>query len=142
MRRAAGEPPDGLHLGRLAQLLLELALGRDVAQEAADQHQLALGVAHRGLGLEQYHALAVGPARLELEVGHRAVLAHQVDEVLALLGKGVELARVLALDLRRAAVAEHLQTRRIDVQHAPVRSADVDRVARLLEERTLIVCSI
>ena len=82
---AAGELADGLHLLRVAQLGLELALDGDVAADAEQRGNLAAGIA-QGAGLGPEPAAHAGDADdLELELaaftGHHPPM--QVLEVIA-----------------------------------------------------------
>ena len=117
---AAGQPADGFHLLGVAQLVLEVALRRDVGDDAGDLHRAAAGadaylgaVAHpadRAVGTDDAVLLARRMARLQPGDGpfkDRAVLG--VDEVAPGLQAAQQLVRRQARDLlhdrREVAVA-------------------------------------
>jgi hypothetical protein len=132
---APGELADRFHALRLAQLLLELALLGDVAQDAAVGHDPARLVAHRGRRFAGRELAAVFPAQLELEVPDRAPLGQDRHQPPALAGVAVE----VAADLDRhqlvlGAVAEELDAGAVDVEEPSFGSRDEDGVLRFLEQ--------
>src|SRR6185369_15753304 len=81
VRDAAREAPDGLHLLRLAELLLEALALRDVHEEADAPHEAVVVVEVRAV-VPQMDDDAVGPRHAVLEVIRlsRAALAAGLDQ--------------------------------------------------------------
>ena len=82
MRHAAGELPDRLHLLRLAQLVLELLVARDVHAGAHHTQGLARRIALEASLRRQPDRIAVAVQRAELDVEDLAVHQRSVHRSL------------------------------------------------------------
>ena len=124
MGDAAGEPADRLHLLRLAQLLLELLLAREVAhdrdvaagadvggRDELDLAQAAVRALERRLGLERAVAHERGPDAAESEIGHQ-VVDRQGQRRLTVDAEECECARV-QLDEPPVVVGDQLRDDRL-----------------------------
>ena len=144
---AARELADGLHLLRLAELLLEVVLAGDVALEADVADHLARGVAHRGDDHFRHVVVPVLPA-VDEDAGEHSSGGERVPHPPVDLGSlhaALEEAGVLA-DGLGGAVAGHPLERRVDVLDRAGGVRDECHLARLrergAEQRQFLGCAL
>ena len=100
MRDAAGKLADGLHFLRLAQLLLQSPLRRDVAEQAEQQQRMPVEFDER-IGDFQHRHLAVVKLELALDFMHRRAgaetFAMPLQHGLRIFGFGIDNGEQLVL---------------------------------------------
>ncbi len=131
MRDAAGEPPDRLHLLRLAVLPLELSQLRDIRRDRQYSRDPSRGIMQRRNGETDVHQRPVFPASRDLHPPQRFAPQHAVAQARVVLQILADGRQRTADDLRRLPAIQRLG-RAIPRQHRTRRVERVDREWRAL----------